>query len=213
MPLTVRNRAHVSVSASIAEGYNVGLVASDVEKALADDELPAGHSFVFSGENEMIVDAMEQILLMLVLAVKIMYLIMVAQFQSLLSPFIILFHHPIGVYGRIFGIVYRRQRGQCGGAIGFVMLAGVIVNNGIVLIDYINQLTESGMERREAIMKAGRTRLRPVLMTALTTILAMSTMIFSHDMEAEMAKLMALVSGGRTALRYVADADCYSLRI
>ena len=198
--LNAINRAeqsrYVSVSASIAEGYNVGLVASDVEKALADYELPAGYSFVFSGENEMIVDAMEQILLMLVLAVIFMYLIMVAQFQSLLSPFIILFTIPLAFTGGFLALFIGGSEVSVVALIGFVMLAGVIVNNGIVLIDYINQLTESGMERREAIMKAGRTRLRPVLMTALTTILAMSTMIFSHDMGAEMAKPMALVSVG-----------------
>ena len=80
--------------------------------------------------------------------------------------------------------------------IGFVMLAGIIVNNGIVIIDYMNQLREGGMEKREAILTAGRTRLRPVLMTALTTILALSTMVFSHDMGSEMAKPMAVVTIG-----------------
>lgn len=80
--------------------------------------------------------------------------------------------------------------------IGFVMLAGIIVNNGIVLIDYMNQLRESGMEKRAAILEAGRTRLRPVLMTALTTILALSTMVFSNDMGSEMAKPMAVVTIG-----------------
>lgn len=144
----------------------------------------------------MIVDAMEQILLMLVLAVIFMYLIMVAQFQSLLSPFIILFTIPLAFTGGFLALFIGGSEVSVVALIGFVMLAGVIVNNGIVLIDYINQLTESGMERREAIMKAGRTRLRPVLMTALTTILAMSTMIFSHEMGAEMAKPMALVSVG-----------------
>lgn len=198
--LSAINRAdqsrYVSVSAAIAEGYNVGLVSADVEEALADYELPAGCSLVFSGENEMIVDAMEQILLMLVLAVIFMYLIMVAQFQSLLSPFIILFTIPLAFTGGFLALFIGGSEVSVVALIGFVMLAGVIVNNGIVLIDYINQLTESGMERREAIMKAGRTRLRPVLMTALTTILAMSTMIFSHDMGAEMARPMALVSVG-----------------
>ncbi len=80
--------------------------------------------------------------------------------------------------------------------IGFVMLAGIIVNNGIVIIDYMNQLRESGIEKRQAILTAGRTRLRPVLMTALTTILALSTMVFSSDMGAEMARPMAVVTIG-----------------
>ncbi len=80
--------------------------------------------------------------------------------------------------------------------IGFVMLSGIIVNNGIVLVDYMNQLRGEGMDKKQAILAAGRTRLRPVLMTALTTILALCTMVFSHDMGSEMAKPMAVVTIG-----------------
>ena len=198
--LTSINRAdqtrYVSVSAAIADGYNVGLVSEDVERALADYQLPAGYQLVFSGENEMIVDAMQQVLLMLLLAVLFMYLIMVAQFQSLLSPFIIMFTIPLAFTGGFFGLFFSGSEVSVIAMIGFVMLAGIIVNNGIVLIDYMNQLREEGMEKREAILTAGRTRLRPVLMTALTTILALSTMVFSRDMGAEMAKPMAVVTIG-----------------
>ncbi len=187
---------YVSVSAAIADGYNVGLVSADVEERLADYQIPAGYSLVFSGENEMIVDAMQQILLMLILAVVFMYLIMVAQFQSLLSPFIIMFTIPLAFTGGFFGLFFSGSEVSVVALIGFVMLAGIIVNNGIVLIDYMNQLRQSGMEKREAILNAGRTRLRPVLMTALTTILALSTMVFSSDMGSEMAKPMAIVTIG-----------------
>lgn len=186
----------MSVSAAIADGYNVGLVSADVEERLADYQIPAGYSLVFSGENEMIVDAMQQILLMLILAVVFMYLIMVAQFQSLLSPFIIMFTIPLAFTGGFFGLFFSGSEVSVVALIGFVMLAGIIVNNGIVLIDYMNQLRQSGMEKREAILNAGRTRLRPVLMTALTTILALSTMVFSSDMGSEMAKPMAIVTIG-----------------
>ncbi len=190
---------YVSVSAAIAEGYNVGLVASDVDRKLADYELPAGYQLVSSGENEMIVDAMEQVMLMLVLAVVFMYLIMVAQFQSLLSPFIIMFTIPLAFTGGFLGLFISGSEVSVIAMIGFVMLAGIIVNNGIVLIDYMNQLRQEGMEKRQAILTAGRTRLRPVLMTALTTILALSTMVFSNDMGSEMAKPMAMVTiGGLT---------------
>ena len=187
---------YVSVSASIAEGYNIGLVSADVEDALADYEVPAGYQLVFSGENETINDAMEQVMLMMLLAVAFMYLIMVAQFQSLLSPFIIMFTIPLAFTGGFLGLFISGSEVSVIAMIGFVMLAGIIVNNGIVLIDYMNQLRESGMEKREAILTAGRTRLRPVLMTALTTILALSTMVFSQDMGAEMAKPMAVVTIG-----------------
>jgi len=137
--------------------------------------------------------------LMMVLAIIFMFLIMVAQFQSLLSPFIILFTIPLAFTGGFFGLYFSNSEVSVIALIGFVMLAGIIVNNGIVLVDYINNLREEGMEKKEAIMTAGRTRLRPVLMTALTTILAMSTMMFSHDMGADLSKPMAIVIiGGLT---------------
>jgi len=187
---------YISVSGTLAEGYNVGIVAADVEKALDAYELPAGYTIVYNGENEMIMDAMEQLMLMMVLAIIFMFLIMVAQFQSLLSPFIILFTIPLAFTGGLFGLYFTGSEVSVIAVIGFVMLAGIIVNNGIVLVDYINNLRESGMEKKEAIMQAGRTRLRPVLMTALTTILAMSTMMFSNDMGADMSKPMAIVIVG-----------------
>lgn len=187
---------YIGVSATIAEGYNVGLVSEDVDKALEKYELPDGYSLVFAGENEMIMDAMEQLLLMLLLAVIFMFLIMVAQFQSLLSPFIIMFTIPLAFTGGFMGLYISGSEISVIAMIGFVMLSGIIVNNGIVLVDYINQLRENGMEKKEAIMTAGRTRLRPVLMTALTTILAMSTMLFSNDMGADMSKPMAIVIVG-----------------
>ena len=187
---------YISVSAAIADGYNVGFVSSDVEAALADYEMPSGYNYVMSGENETIIEAMEQVVLMLILAVIFMYLIMVAQFQSLRSPFIIMFTIPLAFTGGFFGLAISGSEVSVIALIGFVMLSGIIVNNGIVLVDYINQLRESGMEKREAIMTAGRTRIRPVMMTALTTILALSTMAFSNDMGADMSKPMSVVTIG-----------------
>ncbi len=187
---------YITVSAAIADGYNIGLVSADVEEALKDYQVPAGYRLVFSGENEMIVEAMKQMLLMLLLAVVFMYLIMVAQFQSLKSPFIIMFTIPLAFTGGLFGLYLSGSEVSVIALIGFVMLSGIIVNNGIVLIDYMNQLRERGMAKREAIMEAGRTRLRPVLMTAMTTILALSTLVFSSDMGADMGKPMAIVTIG-----------------
>jgi multidrug efflux pump subunit AcrB len=187
---------YVSVSAGIAPGYNVGLVSTQVSEELDNYTMPEGYQLVFAGENEMINDAMEQVWLMMLLAVIFIYLIMVAQFQSLLSPFIIMFTIPLAFTGGFAGLYFSNSPVSIVASIGFVMLAGIIVNNCIVLIDYINQLRERGVSKKEAILEAGRTRLRPVLMTALTTILAMSTMVFSSDMGAEMAKPMAVVTIG-----------------
>lgn len=187
---------YVTVSASIRDGYNIGLVSNALEKKLDGYELPDGYKLVFSGENETIQEAIGQVLLMLVLALIFVYLIMVAQFQSLLSPFIIMFTIPLAFTGGFLGLILTGSEISVIALIGFVMLSGIIVNNGIVLIDCINQLTEQGMEKREAIYTAGRTRLRPVLMTALTTILGLSAMVFSKDMGSEMARPMAVVTIG-----------------
>ena len=190
---------YIAVTAELEEGYNIGLVSDAVEEELDKYVMPAGYSLVMSGENETITDAMDQLYLMLVLALIFMYLIMVAQFQSLLSPFIIMFTIPLAFTGGFLGLILSGSELSVIALIGFVMLSGIIVNNGIVLVDYINQLRSEGMEKREAILEAGRTRLRPVLMTALTTILALCTMVFSHDMGSEMARPMAVVTiGGLT---------------
>ncbi|MBD5548217.1 MAG: MMPL family transporter [Lachnospiraceae bacterium] len=195
---TDQNR-YIAVSAEIAEGYNVGLVSDALEKELEQYKVPAGYSLVMSGENETIMDAMGQLYLMLLLALIFMYLIMVAQFQSLLSPFIIMFTIPLAFTGGFLGLIISGSELSVIALIGFVMLSGIIVNNGIVLVDYTNQLRGEGMEKRKAILTAGRTRLRPVLMTALTTILALCTMVFSNDMGSELAKPMAVVTiGGLT---------------
>lgn len=187
---------YISVSAGVAEGYNIGFVSTDVEEALRGYDMPNGYSYTMSGENETINEAMEQVFLMLVLALIFMYLIMVAQFQSLLSPFIIMFTIPLAFTGGFLGLYVSGSEVSVIALIGFVMLSGIIVNNGIVLVDYINQLRADGMEKREAIITAGRTRIRPVLMTAMTTILALSTMAFSDDMGADMSKPMSVVTIG-----------------
>lgn len=192
----VEQSRYIGVSASIADGYNIGFVADDVEKALLNYEMPSGYSFTMSGENETINDAMEQVYLMLILALIFMYLIMVAQFQSLLSPFIIMFTIPLAFTGGFMGLVISGSEVSVIALIGFVMLSGIIVNNGIVIVDYMNQLRADGMEKKEAIITAGKTRIRPVMMTALTTILALSTMAFSDDMGADMSKPMSVVTIG-----------------
>lgn len=187
---------YVTVSAGIDDGYNVGLVGDKVEKAIADYELPEGYSMEMTGEDETINEAMEQLLLMLVLAIAFIYLIMVAQFQSLKAPFIILFTVPLALTGGFLALFISNNEISVIAMIGFIMLVGIIVNNGIVMVEYINQLRREGVEKREAIITAGKTRLRPILMTAMTTILAMSTTAFGHDMGSDMSRPMAIVTIG-----------------
>ena len=192
-------RRYVTVSAAIAEGYNVTLVTSAVEKALADVELPDGVKISFSGENEMIMDAMVQLVLMLLLGVVLVYFIMVAQFQSLRSPFIVMFTIPLAFTGGFIALLLANIEVSVISLIGFVMLVGIIVNNGIVLVDYINQLRAEGMPRRDAIIEAGITRLRPILMTSITTILGLVVMAFAKNAGTAFMQPVALVCiGGLT---------------
>ena len=190
---------YVSATAEIADGYNIGLVSAEVEKKLADYEVPKGYSVIMKGEDETINDAMGQVMKMMILAIVFMYLIMVAQFQSLLSPFIIIFTIPLAFTGGFLALYLTDKPVSVIAMIGFVMLAGIIVNNGIVLVDYINQLRRDGMQKKEAIVESGRSRLRPVIMTALTTILGLCTMAAGNGMGADMVQPMAIVTiGGLT---------------
>lgn len=187
---------YVNVTAGIDADHNVTLVSNSLKDALAGIELPEGYSISMAGEDEMINDAMQQLYLMLLLAVIFIYLIMVAQFQSFLSPFIIMFTIPLAFTGGLFALFFTGKEVSVVAMIGFVMLAGIIVNNGIVLVDYINQLRREGMSKKEAIVESARTRLRPVLMTALTTILSMSTMALGIGDGSEMMQPMAIVTEG-----------------
>ena len=168
-----QQRRCVTVTAAVAEGYNVTHVTSAVQRALGSVALPEGITVEFNGENEQIMEAMSQLMLMLLLGVVLVYLIMVAQFQSLKSPFIVMFTIPLAFTGGFLALLIAGIEVSVISLIGFVMLVGIIVNNGIVLVDYINQQRLAGMERREAIIDAGVTRLRPILMTSLTTILGL----------------------------------------
>lgn len=198
--LNVINRSsqtrYISVTAGVDDDHNVTLVSNQIQKELDKIDLPDGYEISMTGEDETIRDAMNQLYLMLILAVVFIYLIMVAQFQSFLSPFIIMFTIPLAFTGGFFALFVTDNEVGVVSMIGFVMLAGVIVNNGIVLVDYINQLRREGMDKKEAIVTAGRTRLRPILMTALTTILAMSTMAMGLGSGSEMMQPMAIVTEG-----------------
>ncbi|MBO5489790.1 MAG: efflux RND transporter permease subunit, partial [Eubacterium sp.] len=187
---------YVSVTAKFKDGYIVSDVSDDVAKVAEAYEAPAGYDVELDGENEATTEAMGQVLLMMVLGVVLMYLIMVAQFQSLLSPFIILFTIPLAFTGGFLALWITGSDVSVIAMIGFVMLSGIIVNNGIVLVDYINQLRLEGMEKKEAIAQAGVTRLRPILMTALTTILGLVPMVVGNQMGADMTRPMAIVTIG-----------------
>ena len=192
----VNQSRYITVTATIDEQHNVSLVSRDIENALTDYAMPKGYSFTMTGENETIMDAMTELVKMIALAVVFIYLIMVAQFQSLKSPFIVLFTIPLAFTGGLLALLITGQMLTITSMIGFLVLAGVVVNNGIVFVDYVNGLRLEGMDKREALIKTGRDRIRPILMTALTTILAMSTMAMGVGMGSELSQGMALVTIG-----------------
>ena len=191
-----QQRRCVTVTAGIADGSNVTLVSSEVTKAVEAMELPAGVTIEFNGENEQIMDAMGQLLLMLLLGIVLVYFVMVAQFQSLREPFIVMFTIPLAFTGGFLALLLSGTGLSVISLIGFVMLVGIIVNNGIVLVDYINQQRLAGMERREAIIDAGVTRLRPILMTSLTTILGLIVTALAKNAGTSLIQPVALVCIG-----------------
>ena len=189
-------RRYVTVTAAVEDGYNVTKLSEEVQRAVDGMTLPEGVSVAFAGENEAIMEAMKQLLLMLLLGVVLVYFIMVAQFQSLKSPFIVMFTIPLAFTGGFLALLISGIEVSVISLIGFVMLVGIIVNNGIVLVDYINQQRLAGMERREAIIDAGVTRLRPILMTSITTILGLVVMAFGGDAGTALMQPVALVCIG-----------------
>jgi multidrug efflux pump subunit AcrB len=159
-------------------------------------DLGEGVTLEFTGENESIMEAVEQLVLMLLLGVLLVYLVMVAQFQSLKSPFIVMFTIPLAFTGGFIALLVCGMELSVISLIGFVMLVGIIVNNGIVLVDYVNQLRAEGMERREALLEAGKTRMRPILMTTITTILGLIDMAVRKSAGTALMQPVAVVCIG-----------------
>ena len=160
------------------------------------DELPEGYTIQTSGELENINTMLSQMMLLLILGFVLIYLVMVAQFQSLLSPFIVILTVPLAFTGGLFGLVAAGEQLSMLSLLGFAVLMGTVVNNGIVFVDYVNQLRRGGLSKHDALVAAGRTRMRPIMMTAITTIFAMLPMVFSDAVGSSMQRGMAVVVVG-----------------
>ena len=192
----VAQRRYLTVSATLEEGKNVTLVTAEAEKLLAKTDLGPDITYEFTGENEAIIEAVTQLGLMLLLGILLVYLVMVAQFQSLKSPFIVMFTIPLAFTGGFLALLLCNMEVSVMSLIGFIMLTGIIVNNGIVLVDYVNQLRLEGMSRREALLEAGTTRIRPILMTTITTILGLIDMAVRKSMGTTLMQPVAVVCIG-----------------
>ncbi len=191
---------YVTVSADVLDGYNATLLSRDlsdlVDGYVDSGALPHGYNILVSGESETVNEMVSQMALLLFLGFIFIYLVMVAQFQSLLSPFIVLFTVPLAFTGGMIGLLIAGQQLSLLSIMGFAVLMGTVVNNGIVFVDYANQLRMGGLDRRTALIATGVTRMRPILMTTLTTVLAMFFLIFSDDMAGELGGGMAIVIVG-----------------
>lgn len=190
---------YMTVTASVKEGYNATLLARELEPLLDQYEMPSGYSFDSVGESDTVNQMIVQMVKVLLMGLAFIYLVMVAQFQSLLSPFIVLFTVPLAFTGGLIGLLIMGEPLSVMGMMGFVVLLGTVVNNGIVFVDYVNQLRIGGLERRDALIATGKTRMRPILMTALTTILAMASLLFGDDLSSQMSRGMAIVVAGGLA--------------
>ena len=187
----------ITVTADTLEGYNTTVQSRVLQKKLdafaLSSEMPEGCSFSLGGESESVDFMVNEMIQWMALALPFVYLVMVAQFQSLLSPFIVLFTVPLAFTGGLLGLMFTGQQLTMISLMGFIVLMGTVVNNGIVFVDYANQLRLGGMERRAALVATGKTRMRPILMTTLTTVLAMLQMVFSGDMASQLMSGMAIV--------------------
>ena len=196
--ITSQNQTrYVTVTADTLDGYNTTVQARELEKKLdafaLSDEMPEGCSFSMGGESDSVNYMVKEMVQWMGLALPFVYLVMVAQFQSLLSPFIVLFTVPLAFTGGLLGLLLTGQQLTMISLMGFIVLMGTVVNNGIVFVDYANQLRMGGMERRAALIATGKTRMRPILMTTLTTVLAMLQLVFSNDMASQLMSGMAIV--------------------
>lgn len=190
---------YMTVTAGAEEGYNLTLLTRQLKPMIDAYKLPGGYSIEMGGEYDSVIQMIEQMALVAGLGLLMVYLVMVAQFQSLLSPFIVLFTVPLAFTGGFLSLFVMHENLSVIAIMGLIVLMGTVVNNGIVFVDYTNQLRKGGLDRHTALIATGKTRMRPILMTALTTILAESNLIIGDDLGTQMGRGMALVIAGGLA--------------
>lgn len=175
-------------------GRDLGSVVDDIRAEIDRKiNLPPGYSIDFTGQKEQMDDAFFKLTLALVMAILLVYMIMAAQFESLFYPFIVMFSLPMTVTGVMLGLLITGKALGVGAMIGLLILAGIVVNNGIVLVDYTNTLRKQGSSTYEALLQAGPVRLRPILMTTMTTILGLIPLMLSQGDGSEIQSPMAIV--------------------
>jgi len=186
----------VLVTANVVD-RDVGSIVKDIKKELADYSLPVGYFIEYGGSYKQMQDSFKVLTGALILAILLVYMVMASQFESLVYPFIVMFEIPLAFIGVGLALFITGQTLSLSSFIGIIMLAGIVVNNAIVLIDYVNQLRKKGMDTLNALIEGGTTRLRPILITSLTTLFGMLPMALSQQEGSEMMRPMAItVIGG-----------------
>lgn len=187
----------VTVTAGVKKGYNITKVTNQVRATIKEQKLvQPGVRVDYGGQNEEIMHSMKQLVEMMIVGLLLVYLIMVAQFQSIRSPFIVIFSIPLAFTGGMMALLLCGQVLSIIGMMGFVMLMGIVVNNAIVLVDTVNRFRLEGMPMNEAIEHAGAVRMRPVIMTAATTVLGLLPLAIGLGNGAEMVQPVAIVCIG-----------------
>lgn len=184
-------QAQISVTSEVS-GRDLSGVVRDIEKHLDAMNVPEGYSYTIGGQAEDMQESFRDLTLALIFSIFLVYAVMAIQFENFLFPFIIMFSMPATIIGVVFGLLVSDLSFSIPAFIGIIMLAGIVVNNSIVLVDYINILRRRGMDRHEAIIEAGKSRLRPILMTTLTTVLAMIPLGLALGEGAEMQQPLAI---------------------
>lgn len=202
--ITRKDQARVCYITGDLVGRPLGDVMRDVQARLAGLRLPQGYEIVYEGEYEEMQESFGSLTFALLLGILLVYMVMASRFESLLHPFVIMFTIPLAFIGVVLVFVLTGRVFNISAFLGVIMLAGIVVNNAIVLVDYINILRQRGMSRSEAILQAGPVRLRPVLMTALTTILGMTPLALGIGEGTETgAPLATAVIGGLAAATFL----------
>lgn len=189
----------VSITADLS-GRPLQEIVQEMKSKMAAIDLPHGYQLEYMGQNQAMEETFGQLAVALLMAVVLVYMVMAAQFESLFYPFVIMFSIPVSLVGVVLALLLTGRTFNIVAFMGVIMMAGIVLSNAIILVDYINILRREGMPRQEAILNAGRTRLRPILMTTLTTILAMLPLAVGIGEGSEMeAGLATAVVGGLAA--------------
>jgi len=191
------NKVRTVTVSSALSGSDIGTVKAALEKEIAKMDIPKDVSIDFGGSAENMKDSFKDLAMLIVFSLILVYIVMASQFESLKQPFVVMFTVPLAFIGVAFALFITQTTISVASFVGVIILGGIVVNNGIVLIDYTNQLRNQGIEKHEALLKAGYDRLRPVFITSFTTVIGMLPMAISQGEGSEMKSPMAItIIGG-----------------